>query len=205
MVCVCVCSVMSDSLWPHGQQPTRLRSPWDFPGKNTEAGCFSRGSSWPRIEPKSPVSIALAGRFFTTSSLIGLFGHNWQINTDTLLLSIWASLVPQMVKNLPVVWETWVCSLGQEDSLKEMTTQFSILAWWIPRRLVGHSPWDHRELDSTEWLTHSLFHFHGNSIFSVLRYLHIAFLCTNLDSHQKFMIVPFSPHPHQDLNVLSFW
>ena len=28
-------SVMSDSSWPHGLQPTRLLSPWDFPGKNT--------------------------------------------------------------------------------------------------------------------------------------------------------------------------
>ena len=30
---------MSDSLWPHRQQPTRLPSPWDSPGKNTGAGC----------------------------------------------------------------------------------------------------------------------------------------------------------------------
>ena len=32
-------SVMSDSLWPHGLQPTRLLCPWDFPGKSTEVGC----------------------------------------------------------------------------------------------------------------------------------------------------------------------
>ena len=30
-----------------------------------------------------------------------------------------ASLVAQMVKNLPAVWETWVQSLGWEDSLEE--------------------------------------------------------------------------------------
>ena len=29
---------MSDSLRPHGQYPTRLRHPWDFPGKNTGVG-----------------------------------------------------------------------------------------------------------------------------------------------------------------------
>ena len=52
-----------------------------------------------------------------------------------------ASLVVQMVKNLPAVQETWVRSLGQEDPLeKEMATHSSILAWripWIaePRRL----------------------------------------------------------------------
>ena len=44
-----------------------------------------------------------------------------------------ASLVAQMVKRLPAMWETWVRSLGQEDALeKEMATHFSILAWRIP-------------------------------------------------------------------------
>ena len=39
----------------------------------------------------------------------------------------------QMVKNLPVIWETWVQSLGEEDSLeKEMATHSSVLAWGIP-------------------------------------------------------------------------
>ena len=30
---------MSDSVWPHRQQPTRLLCPWDSPGKNTGVGC----------------------------------------------------------------------------------------------------------------------------------------------------------------------
>ena len=32
-------SVVSDSSWPHGLQPTRLFHPWDFPGKSTRVGC----------------------------------------------------------------------------------------------------------------------------------------------------------------------
>jgi len=45
----------------------------------------------------------------------------------------WASLVAQIVKNLPAVQETWVRSLGWEDSQEEeMATQPSILAWEIP-------------------------------------------------------------------------
>ena len=37
------------------------------------------------------------------------------------------SLVAQMVKNLPAMWETWVWSLGWEDSLEEgMATHSSI-------------------------------------------------------------------------------
>ena len=44
-----------------------------------------------------------------------------------------ASLIAQSVKNLPEMQETWVRSLGQEDSLeKEMETHSSILAWRIP-------------------------------------------------------------------------
>ena len=35
------CSVMSDSLRPHGLQPARLLCPWNFPGKNTEVGSHS--------------------------------------------------------------------------------------------------------------------------------------------------------------------
>jgi len=51
-----------------------------------------------------------------------------------LLLSSSASLVAQMVKNLPAVQETWVRSLGLGDPLEEeMATHYSsILAWRIP-------------------------------------------------------------------------
>ena len=43
------------------------------------------------------------------------------------------TLVTQMVKNLPAVGESWVCSLGQEDRLeKGMTTHSSFLVWRIP-------------------------------------------------------------------------
>ena len=44
-----------------------------------------------------------------------------------------ASLEVQMVKNLSAMQETWVRSLGWEDSLeKEMATHSSTLAWKIP-------------------------------------------------------------------------
>ena len=45
----------------------------------------------------------------------------------------WASLVAQLVKNPPAMWETWVVSLGWEDPLeKGKATHSSILAWRIP-------------------------------------------------------------------------
>ena len=58
----------------------------------------------------------------------------------------WASLVAQLIKNLPAMWETWVWSLGWEDPLeKRKATYSSILAWRIPHTVqsmasqrVGH-------------------------------------------------------------------
>ena len=45
----------------------------------------------------------------------------------------WASLVAQLVKNPPAMWEAWVRSLGWEDPLEKGTaTHSSILAWRIP-------------------------------------------------------------------------
>ena len=37
--CLHVCTVVSDSLWPHGLKPARFLCPWDFPGKNIRGGC----------------------------------------------------------------------------------------------------------------------------------------------------------------------
>ena len=45
----------------------------------------------------------------------------------------WACLLAQLVKNPPAMWETWVRSLGWEDTLeKGKATHSSILAWRIP-------------------------------------------------------------------------
>ena len=45
----------------------------------------------------------------------------------------WASLVAQLVKNLPAMQETWVRTLGWEDPLeKGMATHSSVLVWRIP-------------------------------------------------------------------------
>ena len=68
----------------------------------------------------------------------------------------WASLVVQMVKNPPAVWEAWVWSLGLKDPLEEgMATSSSILAWRIP---IDRGAWqatfhEVTESDTTEWLS----------------------------------------------------
>ena len=66
---------------------------------------------------------------------------------------MWDSLVAQMVKSLPVMRETQVQSLGQEDPLeKEMATHSNILAWKIPwTEEPGQlQSMGHKESDMTE-------------------------------------------------------
>ena len=67
----------------------------------------------------------------------------------------------QTVKNLPAVQETQVQSLSREDPLeKETATHSSILAWSIPRTEEPgglYSPWGHKESDTTEGITLSLY------------------------------------------------
>ena len=58
--CVCVFSVVSDCLQPHGLQSSRLLCPWNFPGKNTGVGYYATD---PGIEPQGVSHIV--SRFFT--------------------------------------------------------------------------------------------------------------------------------------------
>ena len=77
---------------------------------------------------------------------------HYNLNACTFYL---ASLVAQLVKNPPAMQETWVWSLGWEDSLEEgMVTHSNILAWRIPmdsnawRATVHGTP-----KDTAEWLS----------------------------------------------------
>ena len=67
-----------------------------------------------------------------------------------------ASPAAQKVKNLPSMQETWIQSLGQEDSLEEgwrPTPVFLPGELHGQRSLVGYSSWNHKKLDMTEQLT----------------------------------------------------
>ena len=67
MMCLCPCSVASDSLWPCGLQPIRLLCPWNSPGKNTAMGCH----------------FLLQGVFPTQDSNLHLL--HWQVNSLPLM------------------------------------------------------------------------------------------------------------------------
>ena len=97
-----------------------------------------------------------------------LLKKNFILNWRIIALQYWfhfchksgrASLVAQMVKNLPSMQETQVWSLGREDPLeKGMATPPVFLLGWFCRQgiLVGYLPWGRKESDTTGRLTLSL-------------------------------------------------
>ena len=97
---------------PHWYNKWHLPCSWGFPDSSVgkESACNAG----------DPGSIPGSGRFAGEG-----IGYPLQ--------RFGASLVAQLVKNLPAMHETWVWSLGREDPLeKEMATYSSILAWRIP-------------------------------------------------------------------------
>ena len=75
-------SVVSDSSWPHGLQPTRLLHPWDFPGKSTGVGCHCllKEGLW-RSKALIQVQKAIVTPFI---------GNQWKklINYDTIVIKM---------------------------------------------------------------------------------------------------------------------
>ena len=88
-------------------------------------GCPLNGSLVAQLV-KNPTAMQETG-------LIPGLGRSTDEGIDYPLQYSWASLILQMVKNLPSMKETWVQSLGWEDPLEKGTaTHSSILTWRIP-------------------------------------------------------------------------
>ena len=102
---------------------------------------FIRKIPWGRDRLPTPVFLGFPGgsagkesacNVRDLGSIPGL-GRSPREGISYLLWFPWASLVAKMVKNMPAMRETWVWSLGWEDSLEKGTaTHSSILAWRIP-------------------------------------------------------------------------
>ena len=89
----------------------------------------------------------LAGEFFTTEPL-------GKPKEGISMISKWASLVAQLVNNLPVMQETWVWFLGWEDLLeKEMATHSSTLGWRISWKEDPGGATVHGVTKSWTWLS----------------------------------------------------
>ena len=121
---------------PWTEEPGRLQSMWSRRvGHNwaTSLSCIDWRRNW------QPTPVFLPGESQGWSSLIGccLWGPTESDTTEAMQQQqhsmFWASLVAQLAKNPPAMWETWVQSLVWEDPLEEgMAAHPSILAWRIP-------------------------------------------------------------------------
>ena len=135
-------SVVSDCLCPDGLQPARLLlCLWDSPGKNTGVGCHALLWGIFLIQGSSPHLLLLL---------------YWQAGSLPPVSSR-ASLAIQMVKNLPVIQETRVQFLDQEDPLEEGMVIHSPV--FLPERshgqrsLADYSPQGCKESDITSTFT----------------------------------------------------
>ena len=101
-----------------------------------------------------------------------------------------ASLVAQLVKNPPAMWETWVRSLGWEDNLeKGKATHSSIL----PEEFHGlYRLWGRKELDTTEQLSLSFLF----TIFTGLSNHHHCLMIEHGYCPQKKAPTQERSHPH---------
>ena len=106
------CSVMSDSLRPHGLWPTRLLCPWNFPGKNTGVGCH----------------FLLQGILPTQGSNPGLL-HCRQTLYHLSHQGSHSSLIISDVEYLFMCFFTWVSSLEDPCFFKNQVWGFNMVRY----------------------------------------------------------------------------
>ena len=141
---------MSDSVWPHRWQPTRLPRPWDSPGKNTGVGCHfllqcmkvksknEVAQSCPTLH--DPTDCSLPG-----SSVHGIFQARvlgWgaitfsvpNIREMQIKTTIWYHLTPNkmtIIKKFTTIW--WECKSVQPPwnkvwrSLKNLKQELPVI------------------------------------------------------------------------------
>ena len=103
---------MSDSLWPHGLQSSRFLRPWDFPGKSTRVDSTALSDN----KKVTLIPILLPGQWKERHVSWSLW-----VKIGTLRVS----LVAELVKNLPAMWEIWVWSLGRSLGENSYPRQYS--------------------------------------------------------------------------------
>ena len=100
-----------------------------------------------------------------SSSIPGL-GRSTEGGIEYPLQYFWASFVAQLVKNPPAMGKIWVWSLGWGDPWRR--ERLSTPVFW-PREFQGlTSPWGHKESDTAEWLSLSLWNY---SLYNCLYYV----------------------------------
>ena len=127
--------------WP--REFHRLYSPWG--GKESDT---TERLNWTEL-------LSLGKETACNSGYLGLIlslGQPFGEGKGYPLQYSWASLVAQLIKNSPTMWETWVWFLGWEDLLEKGKALLTPVFW--PREFHRlYSPLGHKESDTTEQLS----------------------------------------------------
>ena len=126
--------------WRRKWQHTPVFLPGKFHGQRSVAGY----SPWGRKESDMTERLSLSVEGGRKSNILSYYA---------LLFQERASLMAQMVTNLPAVREAWVPSLGWEDPLEKGTVPtpgFRPGKFHGQKSLAGYSPWGRKESDMTE-------------------------------------------------------
>ena len=117
------------------------------------------------------------------------------------------SLVAQLVKSLPAIWETrfdpWVRKIPCRRNW-QLTPVFSPEKSHGWRSLAGYSPWGHKESDTTEQL-HFHFHAHVSSPISHTDLAPISGSCGEGDGTPTPVLLPGEPQGRGSLVGCSPW
>ena len=150
--------------------PTRLLCPWDSPGSNTGVGChfllqgiFLTQESNPGFlhcrqmiyqlsyEGSLEMKIMVPISSISSLSLLPGLGRSAAEGIRYPLQYSWSSLVAQLAKNPPLMWETWVRSLAWEYPLEKGKATQPTPVFWPGELLHGlYSSWGCKESDTTE-------------------------------------------------------
>ena len=126
------CLVVSDSVQPHGLQPSRLLCPWNFPGKNTRGGCH----------------FLLQEIFLTQgldrSSCISCIGRQIPYHCTTWEAHSWCSSGwRQMESLIELQWWPWcilVAATGAEAVVSSSGQVFVLVTWKLNLEPVSSVP-----------------------------------------------------------------
>ena len=137
--------VVSDSVWPHRQQPTRFPRPWDSPGKNTGVGCHfllqcmkvksESEVAQPCSTLSDPMDCSLPG-----SSIQG----NFQARTGQKWMAIHVKSEPMdgvVIEGQGMFNTVWKQSLEK------------LLEWWVVTNLPSFLRSPGNKMESVRWIS----------------------------------------------------
>ena len=141
---MCVsCSVVPDSLRPHGLQSTRLLCPWDFPGKDTGVGChFLLWGIFP-IQGSNPCLLHCRQTLYCLSHQgRPLCMQKWRIHSKFSLWATYGGTCCFYFLLFPCLYVLFSCNKHTKKKIRKPMWKCPSLIYGKGRRSWGWVHWD---------------------------------------------------------------